>query len=75
MTKYDVFRKNDETEEWRFVSSADAASSEGAIRSVLSNGAAQSGTFVATPSRSWKPVTVAAEASVKLAFGPTQTMS
>ena len=70
MTKYDVFRKNDETEEWRFVSSADAASSEGAIRSVLSNGvAAQSGTFVATPSRSWKPVTVAAEAAVKLSFG------
>lgn len=72
MTGYSVFRLNDETEEWAFVGRAEASSSDGAIRSVLTsenNGFDRSGSFVATPSRSWKPIRVAAEASVKLSFG------
>jgi phenylpyruvate tautomerase PptA (4-oxalocrotonate tautomerase family) len=57
-TTYIVLREHD-TGTWIEHAQRDASSAEAALRKTL--GADQSGTYVAVPARSWKPVTVTTE--------------
>jgi hypothetical protein len=55
------------TEQWDRVTEVEARSAEHAIRLYAESAAAEaSGTFVAVPMRSWKPVTVKAETTTVL---------
>lgn len=53
---------------WTKVASVPATSATSAIRAVVSNlnEKAQAGTFVAVPARSWKPVTVQPQTTIRL---------
>jgi hypothetical protein len=66
-TEYVVFRLTDK-QEWEFVGNHEAASSKSAIQAALNGPATEferSGTFVATPKRSWQPVKVRVETALK----------
>jgi hypothetical protein len=54
------------TQSWRDIGSVPARSAEAAIREVLAGDSEGSGTYVAIPARSWKPVTVRAETTTTL---------
>lgn len=70
-TTYIVLHMKEEMgEQWSLLDPGDAAveapNANAAIRKVLSNRPAYSGTYVAVPARSWKPVTVTAETQTVL---------
>lgn len=71
-TKYVVLRQEMAGDpargSWHEVTSAAASSAEGAIRAVVGKLTEkdQAGTFVAVPARSWKPVTVNPQTTIRL---------
>lgn len=65
MTTYIVLRYISDTEQWDKYGESDASSPSRAIR-LLEPGA---GEFVAVPKRSWNPVTVKVENTVKITIG------
>jgi hypothetical protein len=58
-TTYVVLRRNNESPGWEDIGTIDGASAQQAIRNAL-NGRVVEGTYVAVPTRSWKPLQVSA---------------
>jgi len=74
MTEYGIFKAKHPTgesgemsDEWQWVNTLNARSTRAAIAAHLANGK-DSGTFVAVPARSFKPVTVQVETKTALRF-------
>lgn len=70
MTEYNILKaahpttNGEVSEEWTWVATRPAPSSRAAIGGYLGN-SNDEGTFVAIPARSWKPVTVTVETTLK----------
>ena len=61
MTKYLVLRVSEETSHWAPIKEVEAEGPRSEIREALSGAeetGAPAGTYVATPARSWKPLSV-----------------
>ncbi len=61
-----LLRHEDAADLWAFLDKYEAPSAEAAIRAYCKKHGDLAGTYVAVPSRSWKPVTVKAETTTVL---------
>lgn len=65
MTKYVVLQEND-TNTFAIVATVDAANARAAVAAAVKNNGATAGSYVATPIRSFKTVTVTSESTVHI---------
>jgi hypothetical protein len=67
-TEYVILERIAGSGDWSEVVRTHSRTSEGAVRKYLDTADDRSGTFVAIPARSWKPVTVRAQTVTTLKF-------
>lgn len=68
LTEYLVLSKDADKDWWMVVGTLHARSAKSAITEHVKRVQATAGTFVATPSRSWQPVTLAIETQTKISL-------
>ena len=67
MTTYVILQRVGTPENWTLIGRADGASGRAAVAAFTNGGTEIEGEYIATPARSWKPVTVKVERTVKIA--------